>query len=211
MTKRLNYEDLIAILYMFDRMGGGGGNMKTAKLLYLFEDELFNKNVIGSNYVFKKYPMGPYNKKIGRNLQNLAVNGFLMVKERYFDKIDDLSNVYFQNFYTTKFLKKIDDLIQENSNIFNELDKIIEQFGDLRGEELKEYLYSLNNTGVKKQRILDYNDFEVILDPRIIREPSDRFYLNEDWYDTIEVMLNPDVLGGIQKGIKDAQLGNFNY
>lgn len=211
MARRLNYEDLITILYVFNKMKNGGGNMKIAKLLYLFEDVLYNKSIIGSNYIFKKYPMGPYDNKIGRNLQNLSINGFLKMKPRYFEKIDNFSNVYFENYYTTKFLKKIDDLIQENSRVFNELDKIMSRFGDLRGEQLKDYLYSLNQTGLKKQKILEYSKFEVILDPKYLTTPAYKFYLDEDWYDTIEIMLNPDILSGLQKGVKDAQLGNFNY
>ncbi|GAG11616.1 unnamed protein product, partial [marine sediment metagenome] len=36
-----------------------------------------------------------------------------------------------------------------------------------------------------------------------------RFYLDEGWYDTIEVLLNPDLYYGLQQGIKDAQKGRF--
>ena len=42
-----------------------------------------------------------------------------------------------------------------------------------------------------------------------IRRPKLNFTLDLDWYDTIEVLLNPDIYYGIQKGIRDAQHGNF--
>jgi len=58
-------------------------------------------------------------------------------------------------------------------------------------------------------RITDYNRNSIILDPYKITNPINQFTLTEDWYDTIEVLLNPDVYSGIQQGIKDAQMGRF--
>lgn len=209
MNPRIKYENLIIIIYSFNRMKNGGANMKTAKLLYLFEDKLYKKNMIGSHYVMKKYQMGPYNNTIGTNLKNLAKNGYLTIKPRYFEKIDENVNVYFENLYTNRFIKKIDDLIQDYSEIFNYLDKIIDEFGNFRADELKKYIYSLDHTGWKNQRIMDYKKFETIMNPNYLRDPLLNFTLEEDWYDTVELLLNPTLLFGYQKGIRDAQLGNF--
>jgi len=187
----------------------GGGRMRTAKLFYLLEDELHKNKMIGPTYIMKRYQMGPYNPKIATDLRGLADNGFLNVKEVYYEKIDDLADIYSYNRKTTKFLKNIEALFYENSVIFEKLDVIVDIYGKKSGEELKEIIYSLDKTGWKQQRIYDYYDKSIIMDPNKVQKPIKKFELSEDWYDTIEVLLNPDLYYGIQKGIRDARQGNF--
>ena len=209
MIQNINYENLIVILYLFNRSKLGGGRMKTAKLLYLFEDDLYKNKIIGSTYVMKRYPMGPYNPNIANDLKILGKNGFLKIKERYFDKIDDFVDVYFKNYRTTKFLKSVEGFIQENSEIFDKLDLIADIYSKKKGDELKDYIYSLKNTGWKNQRIYNYSEGEIILNPKKIENPTKIFQLDEEWYDTVEIMLDREIFYNFQKGIKDAQQGNF--
>ena len=86
---------------------------------------------------------------------------------------------------------------------------IIDIYAKLSGEKLKNIIYSLNKTGWKFQKILDYSNKAIILDPYKIINPIKKFELTEDWYDTIEVLLDPNIYYGIQKGIRDARQGNF--
>ena len=67
----------------------------------------------------------------------------------YYEKYDEIYNLYLKNDNTIKFLREIDDLIQENSKIFKILDEIINKFGNYNGKQLKDYVYSLNRTGIK--------------------------------------------------------------
>ena len=209
MSQKIDYENLIFILYLFNRLKVEGGRMRTAKLLYLLEDDLYKSRMIGPTYIMRRYQMGPYNPEIATDLRSLADNGFLKVKETYFEKILDMVDIYSINSNTRKFLKSIEDLILENSEIFDKLDIIVDIYSRKTGEELKDYIYSLNRTGWKQKSIYNYPEREVILDPRRVETPRKIFHLDEDWYDTVEVFLNPDIYYGIQKGIKDAQLGNF--
>ncbi|GAG05091.1 unnamed protein product, partial [marine sediment metagenome] len=55
MTQRIDYENYIFILYLFNRLKVEGGRMRTAKLLYLLEDDLYKNNMIGPTYVMKRY------------------------------------------------------------------------------------------------------------------------------------------------------------
>ncbi|GAG20663.1 unnamed protein product, partial [marine sediment metagenome] len=55
----------------------------------------------------------------------------------------------------------------------------------------------------------DYNEFEAIINPREIYNPKFRFFLDDAWYDTIEILLNPKMLSKLQNAIKDCQVGNF--
>lgn len=197
------------MLYLFNRLKVGGGRMRTAKLFYLFEEELFKNRIIGPTYIMRKFQMGPYNPKIAIDLRNLADKGFLDVKEVYYEKIDDIADIYSYNLKSTRFLKGIEDLMQENSEIFEKFDMIIDIYAKLSGEKLKNIIYSINKAGWKYQRILDYSHKTIILDPYKIINPIKKFELTEDWYDTIEVLLDPDIYSGIQKGIRDAQQGNI--
>ena len=210
MTHPINYENLIVILYLFNRTKLEGGRMKTAKLLYLFEDDLYNNKMIGSTYIMKRYQMGPYNRNIADDLDNLAKNGFLKTREIYYDVIDNFANIYYRNYHTQKFLKSIEELFEENSKIFDKLDIIADIYGRRSGEQLKKRIYSLPKTGSKNQRITQYNPQETIINPKKVTNPDTIFQLDEDWYDTIEVLLNPEIYYGIQRGIKDAQQGKFS-
>ena len=207
--KRVNYEDLIINLYIFNRLDRPSANMSTAKLLYLFEEKLFNMNMIGAHYQMKRHKWGPYNTKIGTNLKNLALNEYIDFYEKFYDKADKDVKIYFKNSKTSKFLNSIDDLLQEYSRIFNTLDHIIEEFGKLNAEELRDYLYSLEKTGIAHKRVIDYKLHSIILDPDVLWNPKVNFYLDDDWYDTVEIMLNPDMYHKIKKAIVSAQNGTF--
>jgi len=209
MANRVNYEDLIVDLYIFDKLERESGNMSTAKLIFLLEQDLYNKCMIGPHYIMKRYPMGPYNNKIGINLKNLALNGYIEYRQEYYDKAGKKVFIFSSNQKTSKFIKSIDNLIQEYSAIFNALDNILNKFGCFNAEELKGHIYSLNEVGIDQKKVEEYELHSVIINPKFIRNPVVNFNLEADWYDTVEVLLNPDILLGLQKGIEDARQGNF--
>ncbi|MFX1238690.1 MAG: hypothetical protein ACFE8P_13360, partial [Promethearchaeota archaeon] len=62
-----------------------------------------------------------------------------------------------------------------------------------------------------KKKIEDYRMYETIIDPLEIKNPRLSFFLDEDWYDTVEVLLNPQILSGLGKGIEDAKKGRFVF
>lgn len=193
MAERIDYENLIIDLYLFWRLKRKRGRVTTAKLIYLFEDELFNKNMIGSRYKMFKHDMGPYNLNISKNLVDLSRSGFLSYDSHYFEKINKDVETYFSNEKTEQFIKKLDELIQENYKIFNIFDEIIQNFGDLNSDLLIELVYSLNKTGSKKKKIEDYKPKSLILDPLSLPNPNFIFELDENWYDTVEVLLDPNL------------------
>ncbi|MFW9881991.1 MAG: hypothetical protein ACFFG0_53690 [Candidatus Thorarchaeota archaeon] len=194
----MHYEDLIIDLYLSNKLNTGGGRKKVAKLLFLVEEDLYHENVIGPHYIMKRYPGGPYNTRIKTDLENLTKNGYLKYTNRYY-----------QNVITSKFIKEIDELIQENSIIFTQLDKIIDDFGDESGDNIAEYIYSLPQIGMKKKSFFEYREFEEIIDPCRIFNPKCTFFLDDVWYDTIEILLNPKMFHHLKKAIRDCQIGNF--
>jgi hypothetical protein len=199
MARRVHYEDLIIDLYLFNNLDTGGGRKKAAKILFLLEEDLFNQQIVGPQYIMKRFPEGPYDKRVETNLENLTRNGYLKYTNRYY-----------QNSLTSKFIKEIEDLIQENSIIFTQLDNIIENFGEESGDKIAEYIYSLPQIGMQRKSFFDYREyFEAIIDPRETINPKYRFFLDDAWYDTIEILLNPKMFQKLQNAIKDCQVGNF--
>ena len=198
MARRVHYEDLIIDLYLFNRLDTGGGRKKAAKILFILEEDLYHQKVVGPHYIMKRYPEGPYDKRIETNLENLTKNGYLKHTNRYY-----------QNSVTSKFIKEIDELFQENSIIFTQFDKIIDDFGDESGNNIAEFIYSMPQIGMKRKSFFEYREFEAIIDPRTIHNPKFRFFLDDAWYDTIEILLNPKMLSKLQNAIRDCQVGNF--
>ena len=207
LENRINYENLIIDLYMFNRIQNRG-NTFAVKLMYLFEEKLFKSNIIGPRYKIRKDRYGPYNGEIRKDLENLVKMGYLKLDMIYYEKYDDTYNLYCKNNKTRRFLKEIDDLIKENSIVFNIFDEIINEFGRYNGKVLKDYVYSLGKTGVRNKKMKNYRLNELVLDPLYLREPNFKFELDEDWYDTVEILLDPVLYQEHLNAIKDVREGN---
>ncbi|MFW9971913.1 MAG: hypothetical protein ACFFDF_17120 [Candidatus Odinarchaeota archaeon] len=198
MARRVHYEDLITDLYLFNKLDNGGGRKKVAKLLFLLEEDLYNQQIVGPHYIMKRFPEGPYDNRVKINLENLTKNGYLKHTNRYY-----------QNSITSKFIKEIDELIQENSIIFTQLDGLIDDLGLVSGDQIADYIYSLPQIGMKKKSFFEYREYEIIIDPRRTYRPKFKFFLDDAWYDTIEILLNPKMLSHLQNAVRNCQLGNF--
>lgn len=209
MAKTVDYENLIIDLYLFWRLERKGGRVTTAKLFYLLEDDLFNRNMIGPRYKMYKFEMGPYNLDIATHLNNLSENGFLSYDVHYYAKIEKDVKSYYSNKKTEHFIKDIDELIQKNSKIFNIFDKIIQELGDLNSDLLMELIYSLDKTGSENKRIEDYKPKSLILNPLSLPNPDFIFELDESWYNTVEILLNPDLSEMVSDIIKNANKDRF--
>ena len=208
MAIRIDYENLILDLYLIEQIKIRG-NMFVAKIFYLFEEELMKKNIIGSRYKMYKNYYGPYNERIRTHLEALSRSDFLKIEQMYIKKYDAVYDLYQKNDWTKIFLKEIDELIQENSTIFNSFDDIINEFGSYSGQRLTDYVYSLEKTGLRQIRIEEYEMNELVLDPLLLKHPRLMFKLDEDWYDTIEVLLDPKLRTQLNKAIKEVQDGKF--
>jgi len=210
MLKRINYEDLILHLYLVDNIERRG-NLFVAKMFYLFEEALYNKNMMGPTYLMIKDYYGPYNSEIKRDLMALGNNKYLDISPYYIALHDSIFDLYKKNKATTQFIKDIDDLIQENSEIFTIFDNLINEFGSYTARRLKRYVYSLEATGLKNIKIEDYNNSDIILDPHLVKDPVRKFYLDEDWYDTIEILLDPEIQKQLKKSFSDLKHGRVRH
>ncbi len=199
MTK-VNYENLVLDLYILGNLKTGGERKKIAKIFFLLEEELLQNNSVGPLYVMKKYPMGPYSDAIRRQLENLSFNSYIKHSNRYWSTS------------TTKgILYEIEDLFQEFNWLFNTLDDIIENFGEMNGDDIAKHIYSLSSIGFAKKPFDLYKDYEVIINPKKIKTPRQKFLLDEDWYDTLDILLNSKKFIGIKKSLKDCKEGNFIF
>lgn len=209
MPNRVQYENLIVLLYIFDRIDRGSGNLSTAKLIFLAEDELFQKKMIGPHYKMRKHEMGPYNSSIGTQIKNLGFNNYLKYEESFYEKTNRMEKIYSSNENTSEFLKEVGDLIQEYSEVFDVLDKIVDEYGKMNGEELMRYVYTLDKAGMQNKPINDYEDYTAIINPDRIRDPKVNFQLDENWYDTVEILLNPDLRAKIKEGMENLKNATF--
>jgi hypothetical protein len=205
----INYENLIMVLYIFDKIGRKSGKLSTAKLLFLAEEDFYRRKIIGPKYKFRKYPMGPYDKLIGTHIEQLGSNDCLGSYKHYYHKTKRDEIIYYSNEKTTKIIKALDDLIQENSEIFNIIDSIIDRYKNLNSEELMELVYSLDKVGINNKPVNRYRNFGLILDPQRVNNPKKVFKLDEEWYDTIEILLNPDLNSLIEKGLRNLKYCEF--
>ncbi len=210
MAKRIPYENLILNLYLIDRIRARG-NMFVVKMFYLYEDILFQKEMIGPLYKMHRDNYGPFNKEVCQDLKALAKNGFLRQDLIYYDEYDAFYNLYSANKVTRLFLNDIQELLDENRIILDYFDNLVAHFIDYNGKALKKHVYSLKKTGMKQKRMRDYKMKEIIIDPLETRSPALKFELDDDWYDTIEILLDPELRAEFQNAINDVRTGNVIF
>jgi hypothetical protein len=195
-------EDLIVDVYLFKKIEYRG-NMYVAKLLYLIEEELYKNDLIGPSYKMYKFPFGPYNTEIPKDLisiSKLNLLGLEKIKDNKYGSEDKEFNVYYPIGETNKFLKEIDELISEHSYLFDIIDIYTSRFKNINGEEIRDFIYGLENTGPLNQKMEQYTNNYVLINPYDVRRPEKIFKIDEDWEDTIDIILNPK----LQKQLEDA-------
>jgi hypothetical protein len=201
------FENLIVDLYLFNQIDNRG-NMYFAKLIYLIEEKLYKKQLIGPNYKMYKFPFGPYNPNIKIDLEKfhkLNLLGLKKIKDTKYSSEDKDLNVYYSIGETKNFLSEIDELIVENAFLFDIIDDILNQFKYMNGEEIKDYIYNLEQTGSLNQKMELYANNFVLLNPNAIQNPKKKLVIDEEWIDTIDIILQPKLQKRLEEALDDLQ------
>ena len=174
------------------------GKVKLTKLLYLAEGKMVRDKIRGLNYNFFKWDFGPMSTDLLHDLDCLSENG-LLEKTGNFIAITNKGR---------DILRNITDLLNRNKELVEYIRQVIREFGPYKGKSIKEVVYGLPKIDEKKH-IADTEHGEQLLNALPIEQAKQRFWIDDEWIETLSILVDKDMCESLDRGIQDAKEGKI--
>lgn len=172
------------------------GKVKILKLLYLSECRMIQDKKKGFNFSFYRWDYGPMSNDALQDLNQLDENG-LLEKSQY-------------AFCTTsrgrQLLKNCSTLLSRNEEFLEYIRKVIREFGPYTGKNIKTVVYGTPKIGERKL-IRKTKHGEELLRKLLTEEATKRFVIDDEWVETLSILLDKEACESLQKGMQDANEG----
>jgi uncharacterized phage-associated protein len=190
--------DELLLIYLISKTKGRGnlGITKLMKLTFLAEQKMVDAKVKGFNYWFYKWHYGPFTPEIYDDLDYLMQNE--LVTEREGIELTDRGR---------EFLNEIRDLLNENTGILKYIDEIAEEYGTLGLNTLMNQVYEIEigNRSSGRKKIKDLQIGEDILMKESEIEADRVFEIDDEWLETLDVILNREEYESLKEGMGSAR------
>ena len=187
--------DRLLLLFLIVRTRQKGynitGDVKLQKLLYKAEERMYLSRYKGLNYNFVRWEHGPFSQEVYVDTEDLTETGFL----RRYENAIDVSNQGVQ------LVEALRETLDKNRKIEQIIDKVINEFGPLKGQRIRAVMYSYPKVGERKT-IKKTKKGEFILRKLEDSEAKERFWVDEKWFETLEVLFDPTSYKSIKEGLK---------
>jgi uncharacterized phage-associated protein len=186
--------DRILLLYLIARTRQKGynisGQIKLQKMLFKTEERMFLSRYKGLNYNFIRWDYGPFSPEIYFDVRDLKETGLLRDKDTV-----DISEIGLQ------LLNALTGLLDKNRKFKEIIDRVINEFGPLKGRQIKDVMYSYPKIGEKKL-IAETKKGEIILPKLEATEAEDRFWIDERLFETFRILLDPSSNKSTKEGLE---------
>lgn len=186
--------DRILLLYLIARTRRKGygisGKTKLQKILFKAEEQMFLSKYKGLNYNFIRWDYGPFSPEILFDIKDLKETGLVKVTDTI-----DVSETGLE------LLNALTDVLNKNRKFKEIIDKVINEFGPLKGHQIKGVMYSYPKIGERKI-IAETKKGEVILPKLEKTEAEDQFWMDEKWFETLRILLDPRLHKSIREGLE---------
>ena len=111
-----------------------------------------------------------------------------------------------------KLLENCNEIIEKNKDFLKVIDEIIEEYGHLNPDALKEKVYQMNIFIPKDRKVMKIEQIppkKLILYPLPQKRTKIEFGINEEWIDTLEVLLDEEAIDLLVQAQRDAKGGNI--
>jgi uncharacterized protein YwgA len=174
------------------------GKVKLTKLLYLAENKMIKNQIKGLNYDFFKWDYGPMSTGLLKDLDCLSENGLLEKSENFIG----ITN------RGLSALKSSTALLDRNKELLEYIRKIVREFGPYKGKSLKEIVYGSPKISEKKQ-IARTEHGEKLLNALPLEQAKQLFWIDDEWTETLAILLDKGMCESLEKGIQDAKEGKI--
>lgn len=174
------------------------GKVKLTKLLYLAESKMVGDRIKGLNYNFFRWDFGPMSADLLHDFDCLSKNGLL-------EQTDNLITIASKG---TDILKNTTDLLTRNTELVEYIRQVVREFGPYKGKSIKEVVYGLPKID-EKIHIADTEHGELLLGALPLEQANKRFWLDDEWTETLSILIDKDMCESLDRGIRDAKEGKI--
>ena len=174
------------------------GKLKLLKLIYLAEGRMVKEGVKGFNYNFYRWDYGPFSHELLKDYEYLVDNGLLKESDHNIHLTDKGFEV----------LENCRQLIEKNEEIIYYIRKVIKEFGPYTGKKIKKVVYDIPEIGEKKLISETVHGEELLR--KIEADEAKKFFLIDDeWLETMAIMMDKELSSSLERGLKDAKEGKI--
>lgn len=192
--------DLLLLLYIVDRVSSVGkveGQKKLLKLIFFSEHSMLLNRMKGLNYEFYKYSHGPFSKEVYQDRDILIENNIL----------SDISGFIVEE-RGKEILEMCQPVFKENKEFIKNIDSIIKKYAKFPPWKLEKMAYDVEINGIK---IKDLPQYYTILTKLSERQSNMVFDIEEEYIETIEVVLNVENFDSLLESLEASQKSSRLY
>jgi len=172
------------------------GKVKLLKLLYLSESRMVKDELKGFNYSFYRWDFGPMSNEALQDLDWLSANN-LLKQTRYAIAITSRGR---------DLVKSSSPLLEHNEGFLEYVRRVIREFGPYTGKRIKTVVYDTPMMGEKKL-IRKTKHGEELLRKMPTKQAKKRFLVDEEWIETLSILMDKEAQGSLKRGMADAKRG----
>lgn len=189
-------QDILLLLYLFERAGNNisgintiNAKVKLMKLVFLAEKKMVDLKYKGFNFFFNIYKRGPSSKELLQLIDDL-------MKQKLID-FDSINYTYSLTPIGRSVIKDFTTFSENNRSIFNVIDSILNEYGNLSSDEVVKKVYAMKIQPMYSNKVLNIgeavkNSERNRLLMKINKEDTEKeLEVSSDWVETINVLMNP--------------------
>jgi uncharacterized protein YwgA len=192
----------LLLLYMIAqtiKQGYIKGKVKLMKMVYLSQEKMVKDRLRGFNYTFYKWKYGPMSDRVLEDFESLVAAGLITSPPGSVGLTNE----------ACKILKTCRELFDRNRKILAAIDKTANEYAPYNGKQIKLVVYGRPIPGEKKRVELGEVG-EVLLTGISEKEAVCNFLIDEEWLETLDILLDKEARESLQRGIEDARQGRVS-
>lgn len=191
--------DRLLLLYLYDRVSEESritGDVKLQKLAFLSEKSMIERDAKGLTYKFFRWDHGPMSKEV--------------YEDREFLEENDLVSDYTGEIKSEgqEVLEQARDVFEANREFIQDIDDVVEKYGEFSGSSLKQLVYNIEVTPLSTGRTLKVEDIPETTDiffPIPDELAAEQFEISDGWISTLDILMSEDSRESLERSIRLAK------
>ena len=177
-------------------------NLKVQKLVFLSQKELTAKKMNGLAYLFLRWLKGPFSGDLNNDIVLLKQMKLLRWGDDRIELTEEGEHI----------LESLHEIMENNKGFSDIIDDIIEEYGFLSPDEMKEKVYQMEIVVPKDRKVMRIEEIppkKLILFGLSRKNTEIEFNINEEWLDTLEVLFDDEAIQFLERLKNSAVEGNI--
>ncbi len=176
-------------------------NLKVQKLVFLSQKKLIAEKMNGFTYLFLRWLKGPFSGDLNNDIVLLKQMKLLRWGDDRIELTEEGKHI----------LESLHEIMENNKGFSDIIDNIIEEYGSLSPEEMKEKVYQMKIFVPNDRKVMKIEEIppkRLILFGLSRKNTRIEFNIDEEWLDTLEVLLDDEAIQFLERLKNGAIEGN---